>query len=203
MVNTQPKDVLGTVSPEAELAKIAAVSPKDKTLAQTRQTVDRFAGVCGLGVALTCVNPAIATESPYVPLADASGKTQLVLKEDVKGKEELFLAFNTSKKPQERLDLFNKLTPEYQKKVITYYQVGKKEQPNEKILMKGVYNLMDLYDNIEIAKRAIVEYNKTGREPSEKSLGLISFMKHVINAFPSAPTLIDVETSNENRYFDQ
>ena len=135
----------------------------------------------------------MAIESPYVPLADASGKTQLVLKEDAQGKEELFAAFDRNETPEEKLT-FNKLSPEYQKKVLNFYQIGKGEQPNEVKLLKGVYNLMYLYDNIEIAKRAIAEYNRTGREPSEKSLGLMSFMKQITKAFPSASTLVDVET---------
>ena len=193
MVNTQPKDVLGTVSPEAELAKIAAVSPKDKTLAQTRQTVDRFAGVCALTWSSRSCKSCHGTESPYIPLADASGKTQLVLKEDVKGKEELFAAFDRNETPEEKLT-FNKLSPEYQQKVLNFYQIGKGEQPNEVKLLKGVYNLMYAYDNISIAQRAFTEYNKTGRMPSAQPLGLKSFMRHIKWAFPSAQTVVDMET---------
>ena len=168
------------LSTEAEFAKIAEQTPvleKANILSQTTKTTNRFAQVLGLAGALSLGTPAFATPSPYEPLADASGKTMLVVNEKVVNNE-LFAAFEKNGTPEEK-ETFNKLTHENQKKVHNFYQIGKGEQPDTVKLLKGVYNLMYAYANIAIAQRAFVEYNKTGRMPSAQPLGLKSFMRHI------------------------
>lgn len=165
-----------------ELAKIAEQTPgseRKEVAEETKKTLSRFAQVFGLTGALALgSSPALAEKSAYEPIVDASGRPPLVLREDTQGKEELFAAFDKNETPEEKLT-FNKLSPEYQKKVLNFYRIGKEEQPNEVKLLKGVYNLMYAYDNISIAQQAFIEYNKTGRMPSAQPLGLKSFMRHI------------------------
>lgn len=125
-------------TPDTELTKIAeqtSESKKSEIIEKTREKVGRFAGVFGLAATLTTGTPALAEKSPYEQLVDASGKTVLVLKEDIQGKEELFTAFDRNNK-SEKKEIFSELSSEYQAKVIAYYQTGKGEQPNEKELLK-------------------------------------------------------------------
>ena len=130
----------------------------------------------------------MAEKSPYEPLADASGKTMLVLKEEGRGKEELFAAFDRvikSEQTKERKkNEFNQLSPEYQKKALSYFQTGKNEQPNEKILLKGLNSLISLYENIEIAKQGIAEFSAR-KEPSKDPLAFEPMVKTITGAFPS------------------
>lgn len=86
---------------QVELAKLSEQTPESKKpeiIGKTREKVGRFAGVFGLTATLTAGTPAMATESPYEPLADASGKTVLVVKEegkliDIDLNNSLFLAY--------------------------------------------------------------------------------------------------------------
>lgn len=72
-------------SAEAEIIEqTPVISPKNRVLTRTRHAVERLTGVFALGGALTLGTPALATSSPFLPLADASGKPSLVLKEDPK-----------------------------------------------------------------------------------------------------------------------
>jgi len=185
--NTQTSE---SVTTEAELMKLPEQTPESQkagVVAKTGQTLNRFTQVLGLTAVLT-TTPAMAEKSPYEPLADTSGKTMLVLKEDVQGKEELFAAFDRvikSEQTKERKkNEFNQLSPEYQKKALSYFQTGKNEQPNEKILLKGLNSLISLYENIEIAKQGIAEFS-AGKEPSKDPLAFESMVKTITEAFPS------------------
>ncbi|MFA6091077.1 MAG: hypothetical protein WC774_04870 [Candidatus Gracilibacteria bacterium] len=195
MINPRPRNSSEAPSVKAELAKIAEASPKEKTLAQTRQTVDRFAGVFALTGALALATPAMAVESPYVPLADASGKTQLVLKEYVKGKEELFAAFDKiiqSEQTRERKkNEFNAFSPEFQRKILAYYHAGKMEKTDEKTLLKGTNSLMSLYRNVEVAKQAISDFN-AHKMPSQDPMAFEPMTKSITDAFPSGKDFIDM-----------
>lgn len=143
--------VAGTpLSPIEQLAQAASV----EKIAHRVKTGTRIAMLSSM---VLMSNPSLAEKSPYEPLVDASGKTQLVLKEDGKGKEELFAAFERNIRSEQTKEIkknaFNRLSSEYQKKVLSYYQTGKTEQPDERTLLKGVYAMLSLYENIEIAKQ--------------------------------------------------
>ncbi|EKD29666.1 MAG: hypothetical protein ACD_78C00320G0005 [uncultured bacterium (gcode 4)] len=184
--------IVESIAPEAELAKLSEQTPESKKseiIGKTREKVGRFAGVFGLAATLTTGTPAMATESPYEPLADASGKTVLVLKEEGKGKEELFAAFERNNKSEKR-EIFSGLSGEQQKKVLSYYQTGKGEQSNEKELLKWVYNLMRLYENIQIAKQGIADFNN-GKEATKFPMTLEPMIKFIVEAFPSWKNFID------------
>lgn len=139
-----------SASPIGQLAQSISV----EKIARRIKTGTRIAMLSSM---VLMSNPSLAEKSPYEPLVDASGKTALVLKEDGKGKEELFAAFERnirSEQTRERTkDGFNKLSPEYQRKLLSYFQAGKNEQPNERTLLKGVYAMISLYENIEVAKQ--------------------------------------------------
>jgi len=192
--NTQTSE---SVTTELELTKLPEQTPESQkagVVAKTGQTLNRFTQVLGL-TAVLATTPAMATESSYEPLADASGGTVLVLKEEGKGKEELFAAFDRvikSEQTKERKkNEFNQLSPEYQKKALSYFQTGKNEQPNEKILLKGLNSLISLYQNIDIAKQGIAEFS-AGKEPSQDPLAFEPMTKSVIEAFPSAKNFVDI-----------
>jgi len=73
--------------------------------------------------------------------------------ESSKAQADLFAGFDKSKNPQERRESFAKLSPERKQVVLAYFKAGQSEQPNEKELIKGVYGLFRLYENIDIAKQ--------------------------------------------------
>jgi len=77
MALTKPRDD-GDISHKSETP---VISPRDCILAETRGKVEKFIGACAFVGALGMSSPALSTESPYVPLADASGNTTLVLKD--------------------------------------------------------------------------------------------------------------------------
>jgi hypothetical protein len=86
-----------------------------------------------LSLGLTLGTPAMATESPYLPMV-GNDVTELVINASVVQKD-LFAAFDRNNKSEKRED-FAKLSPESQKKVLSFYQMGKGEQSNEKHFLK-------------------------------------------------------------------
>ncbi len=197
VANSQNKGL--SITPEAELAKVVEQTTLEQeragVVAATKDTLGRFGAVFALTAALTAGNPAAAVESPYEPLADGSGQTMLVLKngEAPKLKAELFAAFDANGIPECK-DLFQKITPKYQEKTLGFFRTGKEEQPNMQKLLKGTYNLMLIYDNITIGQRALAEYAKTGKNPSENALRFSTPMKLVKSSFPSAAMIVDIDT---------
>jgi len=156
---------IAPISVETEAAKLSEQTPdteKAGIVANTQGTLGRFGVVLGFTVALNA--PVFAQPlSPYEPIVDASGNPPLVLREDI-AKTDLFATFERNGKTEKK-EIFTKLPAEQQKKVLSYYQIGKNEQPNEKVLMKGVYNLMNYYINLKINEDALAQYKQTGKLP--------------------------------------
>ncbi len=72
--------IRGTGDKPENLSEQTPESERFAIIGKTREKVTRFGTVLGFTVALAGA-PAMATESPYEPLADTSGKTMLVVKE--------------------------------------------------------------------------------------------------------------------------
>lgn len=178
------------------ISETSAESQKTDVIAQTGKTIGRFNnvliwGMALLGVAATPPSALAQNQShsvsPYEQLADASGKSILVINEKVV-KPELFKILETISKKD-----FEKLSPFYQQKVLSYFQTGK-WSPDQENFTEGVVSLIDLYSNIEKAQRALAEYSKTGQIPTETPLGLKGFVRTINSGFPDAKTYIDIET---------
>lgn len=177
MTTPQSKNQLAeTATTEAELQNTVAapVSPIEQ-LAQAASVekithrVRTGAQIAVLSSMVLMSNPSLAEKSPYEPLADASGKTQLVLKEGAKDKEELFKLFD-----QEDVALFNSLPSEDQAKVVNYYTEGKDKKINAKKFYKGTVNLMRYYRDLKIVDVILEQMKKTGKLPDGEipSLGI-------------------------------
>lgn len=180
---------------EAELAKLSEQTPESKKseiIKKTREKVGRFAGVFGLAATLTAGTPAMATPSPYEPLVDASGKTVLVLKEDVKGKEELFKLFDA-----EDVALYNTLPSEDQRKVVSYYIEWKDKKTNAKKFYKGIYNLMCYYRDIKIMNTVLLQIKKTGKLPDGEIPSLWVSAQIATNGFEGGSVYVKLDKANE------
>lgn len=191
---------------EAELQKLATPetafdTKKQEVIAQTQGTLTRFGQVMGLTAALALTTPVMAdNKSPYEPIADGSRNFPLVLKEseNPKTQSDLFEAFDRNNKSEKR-DIFAKLSQDQQKKVLAYYKNAKAEQPNEKAVLKGVYNLMSYYINLKINEDALVQYKQTGKLPDTELPAIAIHASMVAQGFSNGFQYAEVEKA---RRFD-
>ena len=125
-----------------------------------------------------------------IKLAGAGVKFDIPVKPEVKELWD-FLAKN---KREKDIDNYNALLPDHRKKTIEYFQAGKKEQKDERALLKGVVNYMSLSISLEKAYQGISEYSKTGKLPKELPTTFTDSMERALAAFPSAENFIDKAT---------
>lgn len=128
--------IIVPVSPIEQLAQAASVE-------KISHRVKTGARIAVLSSMVLMSNPSLAEKSPYEPLADASGKTQLVINEKVV-KPELFAMFERNGKTEKYTKIYNKLSGADQKKVCTFYTETKGKKPEWDVL-QGIYNLMKYY----------------------------------------------------------
>lgn len=133
-----------------------------------------------------------------VAMADTSGKAALSAAEQTKAKDDLFAAWNRIIKSeatkQRTKDMFQNLAPSYQQKTLQFYNAGVNKQVDELKLVKGVRLFMGLLENIEVAKRAINEYQRTKQMPSRAPLNFDPMLERLTSDYPWFAEFIDVQT---------
>jgi hypothetical protein len=133
-----------------------------------------------------------------VAVADTSSKAALSATEQAKAKDDLFAAWNRIIKSeatkQRTKDMFQNLAPSYQQKTLQFYNAGVNKQVDELKLVKGVRLFMGLLENIEVAKRAINEYQRTKQMPSRDPLNFDPMLERLTSDYPWFAELIDVQT---------
>lgn len=152
----------------------------------------------GLTAMLTMGSSAALAASPYEPIADGSRNFPLVLKEgeNPKTQSDLFEAFDRNNKSEKR-DVFAKLPIDQQRKVLSYYKNAKAEQPNEKAVLKGVYNLMSYYQNLKTNEDALAQYKQTGKLPDTELPAIAIHASMVAQGFSNGFQYVDVEKARQ------
>ena len=144
----------------------------------------------------------MATESPYEALADASGKTMLVVKEGTfspteqqmleKEMEELLSKKNFAK---ENFQYYLTLPQNDKIKTLQCYKIGKEGNVDPKKLLFGVSTSISLQKELSQQKKIVEAYLKENKYEMYVGQKLISLLDDVIKYIPGAERVFEKDRS--------
>jgi hypothetical protein len=161
-----------TALPESGVPTVTTslrLSPLRSALAATAMLA--IANVCG-GNALagerapSTSEPRHATlSSPYEALAEASGRTILVLKDAdrIQLENDMFEFFGNNASAQAKREIYQtKFTKTEQSKVLEYYRIGKASNLDAKKFKYAIYDIFNIVDTTYDIKESAKLFQKTG-----------------------------------------
>lgn len=134
--------------------------------------------------------PALAVESPYLPLAQAGGGI-LVLAEEPAQNEDIKTIMARYKQTAE-LEKIPSMPVEQRRKLMEYYKKGRAAGVKDRLLAVGMGSIVVGYSDIEAVKVFVAEYQKTGKTGKYLPLPHISFT-NAAEKFPEAQVLFASE----------
>lgn len=144
----------------------------------------------GLLLLAVSAAPALALESPYLPLAQAGGGA-LVLAEEPAQNEDI----KTIMARYKQGDYFEKIAlmpVEQHRKLMDYYKKGRAAGIKDRLLAVGMGSIVVGYSDIEAVKVFVAEYQQTGKTGKYLPLPHISFT-NAAEKFPEAQVMFASE----------
>lgn len=144
----------------------------------------------GLLLLAVSAAPALALESPYLPLAQAGGGA-LVLAEEPAQNEDI----KTIMVRYKQGDYFEKMAlmpVEQRRKLMDYYKKGRAAGIKDRLLAVGMGSIVVGYSDIEAVKVFVAEYQQTGKTGKYLPLPHISFT-NAAEKFPEAQVMFASE----------
>ena len=111
-------------------------------------------------------------------------------------KSELLAVFEQKNKTEKR-EVFASLPPAQQTKVLTYYAAAKAENPDEKVSLKGTYNLISYYRNLQINESAVAYYQKKGSLPDGELPAVCGNASMVLQGYSKGSDFADLEKARK------
>lgn len=145
----------------------------------------------GLLLLVVGAAPALAVESPYLPLAQAGGGA-LVLAEDPAQNEDI-RTIMVRYKQAARLEKIPLMPVEQRRKLMDYYKKGRAAGVKDRLLAVGMGSIVEGYSDIEDVKVFVSEYQKTGKTRKEIPLPHVNF----VNATEDFPEAMQVMFASE------
>ena len=145
----------------------------------------------GLLLLAVSAAPALALESPYLPLAQAGGGA-LALAEEPAQNEDI----KTIMVRYKQGDYFEKIAlmpVEQRRKLMDYYKKGRAAGIKDRLLAVGLASIVGGYSDIEAVKVFVSEYQKTGKTGKNIPLPHVNF----VNATEDFPEAMQVMFASE------
>lgn len=134
--------------------------------------------------------PALAVESPYLPLAQAGGGA-LALAEEPAQNEDIKTIMVRYKQTAE-LEKIPSMPVEQRRKLMEYYKKGRAAGVKDRLLAVGMGSIVLGYSDIEAVKVFVAEYQQTGKTGKYLPLPHISFT-NAAGKFPEAQVMFASE----------
>ena len=134
--------------------------------------------------------PALAAESPYLPLAQAGGGA-LVLAEEPAQNEDI-KTIMVRYKQTAKLEKIPSMPVEQRRKLMEYYKKGRAAGVKDRLLAVGMGSIVLGYSDIEAVKVFVAEYQQTGKTGKYLPLPHISFT-NAAGKFPEAQVMFASE----------
>ncbi len=145
----------------------------------------------GLLLLAVGVAPALAVESPYLPLVQAGGGA-LALAEEPAQNEDIKTIMVRYKQTAE-LEKIPSMPVEQRRKLMDYYKKGRAAGIKDRLLAVGLASIVGGYSDIEAVKVFVSEYQKTGKTGKNIPLPHVNF----VNATEDFPEAMQVMFASE------
>lgn len=134
--------------------------------------------------------PALAVESPYLPLAQAGGGPMVLAEEPAQNED-----INTIMVRYKQGDYFEKIPSmpvEQRRKLMEYYKKGREAGVKDRLLATGMGSVVSGYSDIETVRNFVQTYQKTGKMGKYLPLPYLSFT-NAAEKFPEAQVMFASE----------
>lgn len=143
------------------------------------------------GLLLLALNATtLALESPYLPLAQAGGRSLVLQEEPAQNKDIKTIMLRY--KQGDYFDKIPSMPAEQRRKLMDYYKKGWQAGVKDRLLAVGMGSVVVGYSDIEAVRAFVSEYHKTGKMGKYLPLPYLSFT-NAAEKFPEAQVMFASE----------